>query len=126
MHNRNQCKIHFLSKLRHTLSGKQSSPSDMAGRSPAGSLGAGLREPLGGGRAPSARPMPRSGEATGWAGHTQHNWPQATDQKHCAKRLTNVTVQPQPQVSQLAARRARKRPGSANGCATVPSEGNFA
>ena len=71
----------------------------MAGRSPAGDpfppRWAEL-SPLGTDGQSSAGPMPRSGEATGWAGHTQHDWPQATDQKHCAKRLTNATTPRQP------------------------------
>ena len=87
---------------------------------------AGLREPLGGGRAPSAGPnaAPRRGPQ-GWAGYTQDGWPQATDQTPSAKRLTIATVPQQPQGSQLAARRARMRPASADGCATVPSEGTL-
>jgi hypothetical protein len=87
---------------------------------------AGLREPLGGGRAPSAGPnaAQRRGPQ-GWAGYTQDGWPQATDQTPSAKRLTIATVPQQPQGSQLAARRARMRPASADGCATVPSEGTL-
>lgn len=44
-------------------------------------LCAGLREPPWGADGQTrARPMPRSGEAQGWAGANTNKWPQATDQ----------------------------------------------
>ena len=82
-----------------------------------------MREPLGGGRAPSAGPNAAQRQGPqGWAGHTQDDWPQATNQTPCAKRLTDATVPQPPQGSQTAARRARMRPGSADGCATAPAK----